>query len=195
MYTEDKLVEVKMISKETKDEGNVPITIWCSFFNYGLGFFGILLIILFSSIATFFNVIISYIVAVWAEKDKDEQQDPKYFNMFWGSILIFVVFTTVRVGTVYMCLLLSSINIHKKMTWKLLRAPSAFFDANPIGRILTRFAKDTAVLDYFLGFILNMATVTIFKVLGIYVMIIISVPWMALTLIINFVSVYFIRKR
>ena len=36
IYTEDKVNKVKMISKETKDEGNVPVTIWCSFFNYGL---------------------------------------------------------------------------------------------------------------------------------------------------------------
>ena len=81
------------------------------------------------------------------------------------------------------------------MTWKLLRAPSEFYDSNPIGRILTRFSKDTAVTDYFLGFILNVAIATSLKILGIYIMIIISVPWMALTLIANFVAVYFIRKR
>ena len=145
--------------------------------------------------AAFFNVIISYIVAIWTEKDKEDQQDSKYFNLFWGSIVIFVIIATLRTGSIYLCLLTSSTNIHKKMAWKLLRAPSAFFDANPIGRILTRFAKDTAVLDYFLGLVLNITLISTFKVIGIYIMILISVPWMAITAIINFILVYFMRKR
>ena len=191
----DKSKEVKIIVDEDKDEGNVPISIWCSFFSYGLGWFGIFIIIILSCIVAFFNVIIIYIVAIWTEKNKDDQQDSKYFNLFWGSIVIFAVISTIRACSIYLSYLYSSNNIHKKMTWKLLRAPSAFFDANPIGRILTRFAKDTAVLDYFLGFILNITSVTTFKVIGIYIMIFISVPWMAITAIINLILVYFMRKR
>ena len=102
IYKEEKPKEVKMIAKETKDEGNVPLTLWCSFFNYGLGFFGLIFIILLSSVVTFFNMIISYIVAVWTEKDKDEQQSSEYFDLFWGSVVIFVILTTVRVGSVYL---------------------------------------------------------------------------------------------
>ena len=81
------------------------------------------------------------------------------------------------------------------MTWKLLRAPSIFCDANPIGRILTRFAKDTVVLDYFVCFILNAALFTLFKVVGIYAITIISVPWMVIPGIINLISAYFMRNR
>ena len=80
------------------------------------------------------------------------------------------------------------------MSWKLLRAPLVFFDANPIGRILTRFAKDTVVLDYFLGLVANIASATGFKVFGIYVVIILSVPWMAIPLVINFIVAYIIRN-
>ena len=140
-------------------------------------------------------MIISYIVAIWTEKDKDDQQDSRYFNMFWGSIVIFVILITIRTGVIYLCYLTSSTNIHKKMTWKLLRAPSAFFDANPIGRILSRFAKDIVILDYFASFILGVAVSTTFKVIGIYIMIFISVPWMAITAVINLILVYFMRKR
>ena len=45
--TKDKSKEVKIIVDEDKDEGNVPITIWCSFFSYGLGLFGIIFILIF----------------------------------------------------------------------------------------------------------------------------------------------------
>jgi ABC-type multidrug transport system fused ATPase/permease subunit len=103
--------------------------------------------------------------------------------------------TFLRSVLIYFSNLLSSKNIHQKAIWNLLRAPSVFFDANPIGRILTRFSKDTMVLDYFLGFILNIVTYCIFKVIGIYVLIMITVPWMAIPGAITLIIIYFIRNR
>ena len=41
----------------------------------------------------------------------------------------------------------SSSNIHREMARRIVRAKIIFFDSNPIGRILTRFSKDMAVLD------------------------------------------------
>ena len=193
--TQDKPKQVKMIVDEDKDEGNVPFTIWCSFFNYGLSFFGIFFIFLFGFSLTFFQISISYIVAIWTKKDKDDQRGSIYFDYFWISVILIVVLLFLRSSSIYMSFLTSSINIHKKMSWKLLRAPSVFFDANPIGRILTRFAKDTVVLDYHIGQTLNIASMAGFKVFGTYIVIIISIPWMALPLILNFLAAFYIRKR
>ena len=192
---QDKPKEVKMIIDEDKDEGKVPLTIWCSFFNYGLSFFGIFVILLSGFALTFFQIIISYIVAVWTKKDKDSQQGSIYFDHFWISVILILVLLFLRSASIYMSFLTSSVNIHKKMSWKLLRAPSVFFDANPIGRILTRFAKDTVVTDYLLGLIVNVTSMTGFKLFGIYVIIVISVPWMAIPLIINFIVAYLVRSR
>ena len=33
------------------------------------------------------------------------------------------------------------------MLWSVIRAPTAFFDANPVGRIISRFTKDTEIVD------------------------------------------------
>ena len=46
LRTTKKSRKVKIIADEDKDEGKVPFTIWCSFFNYGLSFFGIFIILL-----------------------------------------------------------------------------------------------------------------------------------------------------
>ena len=108
---------------------------------------------------TFFQVMINYIVAVWTKKDKDDQQDSIYFDYFWISIIFIMIFSILRPGSIFLSLLISSINLHKRIVWKLLRAPCSFIDSNPIGRILTRFAKDTVVLDYFLAFVLNIASI------------------------------------
>jgi hypothetical protein len=42
---------------------------------------------------------------------------------------------------------MSADNLLTKMTKKVLRARILFFDSNPIGRIITRFAKDMVILD------------------------------------------------
>ena len=43
--------------------------------------------------------------------------------------------------------LLIARQLHNSMLLRVTRAPTSFFDANPLGRILNRFSKDTAVLD------------------------------------------------
>ncbi len=41
----------------------------------------------------------------------------------------------------------STLNIHDTMFWKVLRAPTSFFDKSPVGIILTRFTNDLCTLD------------------------------------------------
>jgi ATP-binding cassette subfamily C (CFTR/MRP) protein 4 len=52
-----------------------------------------------------------------------------------------------REVTILTILLRSNRNLHDKMTEKISRSKMEFFDSNPVGRILTRFSKDTSLLD------------------------------------------------
>jgi hypothetical protein len=74
--------KVDIIDKEMKEEGKIPITLWCTFYNYGCSFAGIFFIIFFSSASIFFNIFINFVVGYWAEKDEDEQENPWYFVVF-----------------------------------------------------------------------------------------------------------------
>jgi len=49
-------------------------------------------------------------------------------------------------------------NMHNAVIEKVLRANILFFDKNPIGRIVTRFSKDLAVLDFMLPFMIIWCT-------------------------------------
>jgi ABC-type multidrug transport system fused ATPase/permease subunit len=127
--------------------------------------------------------------------DKDDQEDPIYFHLYWISAVLCVIFTFLRTSSIYYTILHSSVRIHEKALWKLLRAPSIFFDANPIGRILTRYSKDTVLLDYFFGFVMNIVILTVSKTIGIYALILITVPWMAIPAVFCMIVMYFIRRR
>jgi len=47
----------------------------------------------------------------------------------------------------------ASVRLHNSIFTRLLRAPVAFFDTNPAGRILNRFAKDLGVIDEKIPFV------------------------------------------
>lgn len=80
------------------------------------------------------------------------------------------------------------------MVWRVLRAPVAFFDANPIGAILTRFSKDIAVTDFLLPMLLNATLMNGFKMIVSTIFIIVSVPWNIVTIIVIALPMYLIRK-
>lgn len=68
--------------------------------------------------------------------------------MFAGSIGAYIVLCILRAAIVFWIVHSSVSNMHSAMSEKILRAKILFFDSNPIGRIVTRFAKDVAVLDF-----------------------------------------------
>ena len=58
-----------------------------------------------------------------------------------------IVIMILRAMAVFAIILKSSTGMHKSMTMAVLRADIKFFDSNPIGRVITRFAKDVTVFD------------------------------------------------
>jgi len=82
--------------------------------------------------------------------------------MFGVWILIYVAVTFGRAVVIFYIYIKSTTNMHNKMVERVVRAKILFFDSNPIGRILTRFSKDMAVLD------LLMPTISVFLTFGLF---------------------------
>jgi ABC-type multidrug transport system fused ATPase/permease subunit len=75
----------------------------------------------------------------------------EYVGGYLGFALGFVLLTCVR----SLCNLLSALRasrlIHERTLAAVVRAPVAFFDTTPVGRVLNRFSKDTDEVDFLLS--------------------------------------------
>lgn len=68
-------------------------------------------------------------------------------SIYAGFVAVTILCTTLRAFFFFVAVLRSSEKLHNNMATAILKAPVLFFDSNPIGRILNRFAKDTGCLD------------------------------------------------
>jgi ATP-binding cassette subfamily C (CFTR/MRP) protein 2 len=66
-------------------------------------------------------------------------------------------------------LLSSSSSYYAKMIKSLLRAPISFYDSTPIGKILTRFAKDITVCDLMINMQFTMTVMGGLKVCAVFI--------------------------
>ena len=183
------------ITKEVVDKGELKIKDWWNFYKYGTGVFGFFLIIFSTILGSFLFISISYIVGEWTRKSKKDQQDSGYIHLFYGSILVYFLVIFIRAMMVTVSCLVASKNIHEKMVYKVLRAPIKFFDATPIGRILTRLAQDIAAYDFILPMTMNFVLNNGFRALSILILMIITVPFVAVPAIFALLMMYLIRKR
>ncbi|KAI1287408.1 ATP-binding cassette sub-family C member 4 [Halotydeus destructor] len=98
--------------------------------------------------------------------------------IYSGLILALFVATMFRTMTWFFMCMKASVNLHNRIFIKVLQAPMAMFDNNPVGRILNRFARDLGIIDESLpatGFDLNL---TMCNSVGIIVIIAMVNPWL-----------------
>lgn len=89
----------------------------------------------------------------------------------------------------------SSRNIHNIMAEKVLRAKVSFFDENSVGKIITRFSKDIAIVDIVVPFIALLILNGIFRFISVAISIAIINPWIFLLFAIAVVfGIYFVKR-
>ena len=98
-------------------------------------------------------------------------------------ILLFFLVSFARELTVFNIIIRSNSNLHREMTKKLVRAKIIFFDSNPIGRIITRFSKDMAVLDLIMPNFAIVISYGIFRAFSVSVSLCIVNYWLIIPLV------------
>ncbi|XP_027190692.1 ABC transporter C family member 12-like [Cicer arietinum] len=111
-------------------------------------------------------------LSVWTSQDSTAASQAGYFLFIYALFSFGQV--SVALANSYW-LIISSLRaakrLHDAMLDKILRAPMLFFQTNPVGRIINRFAKDTGDIDTNVFNLMNMFLGQVWQLLSTFVLI------------------------
>ncbi|MED6195162.1 Canalicular multispecific organic anion transporter 1 [Stylosanthes scabra] len=111
-------------------------------------------------------------LSVWTDQDSNSDYNPAYFLAIYALFSFGQVSVTL---TNSYWLIISSLRaakrLHDAMLDKILRAPMVFFQTNPVGRIINRFAKDMGDIDTMVSNIGNQFMGQLWQLLSTFVLI------------------------
>ncbi|GFY48387.1 hypothetical protein TNIN_211863 [Trichonephila inaurata madagascariensis] len=118
------------------------------------------------------------------------------FNLSVYAILVFIVFvlSLLRTTTFFQMCMKASRTLHNKMFRCVLRSPVSFFDSNPVGRVLNRFAKDVGVIDETMPMAALDAVIIFCTLFGIICVVAIVEPLLLLPTFIISLAFIFLRR-
>ena len=137
-------------------------------------------------------------LAKWTELTPSEQKENINFFIYTALSLGTFMLSFVRAFVVLMCALKAAENLHTKMLVAILMAPVRFFDTNPSGRIMNRFARSVGEMDESLPYgVLEFLRFLLLVCSSVLLVSAIN-PWMLLVSIflmtsLTFLAVYFLR--
>jgi ABC-type multidrug transport system fused ATPase/permease subunit len=164
----------KLVKEEEREEGSVAGSAYFHYARAG-GIVVASATFVIQGIGRASEVLSGFWLALWAERAFRADQEGEPFskgttNFYVGIYAVFglvgVLGLTLRAIAIAIHRLRASKQLHNDLTERILRAPVAFFDVTPVGRILNRFAADMDKVDLELTQSLSQGISTIFNVLG-----------------------------
>ncbi|KAF9965387.1 hypothetical protein BGZ73_001450, partial [Actinomortierella ambigua] len=170
----------KQIVKEERNYGAITLHSYLQFFHavgwvFWGGVFGAFLFQ--QAVAVMMNLWLSY----WSSS-KYKLTHWQYIGIYLGLVIGQLVFVYLASMILAFAVAKTGEALHRDALVSVLRARMVFFETTPLGRILTRFSKDVDSLDNTLHSGLNDHIMSAYELLGIVVLLVIVIPWMALAL-------------
>ncbi|KAE9593921.1 putative xenobiotic-transporting ATPase [Lupinus albus] len=111
-------------------------------------------------------------LSVWTDQDSNADYGPEYF-LFIYALLSFGQVSVTLANSYWLTIssLHAAKRLHDAMLDKILRAPMVFFQTNPVGRIINRFAKDMGDIDTNVFNLVNMFLGQAWQLLSTFVLI------------------------
>lgn len=130
---------------EKRQTGAISKRTWLAYIeSLGGGIIAVLFFSVFSITQAIFLVTI-FFVGLWAEADHQEKS--YWYGVVFGLTVATAFCAILRALFSFFLFLRASSNLHRVMLRSVLRATVEFFDTNPLGRILNRFAADVGIVD------------------------------------------------
>ncbi|XP_074647217.1 multidrug resistance-associated protein 1-like isoform X2 [Tubulanus polymorphus] len=171
----------ELTTEEVVETGSVSFSVFASYAKAN-GLFAVIL----TSISYFMFVIMQVFSNIWlswwstdpAEPDGTQNEHEMHIRLgvYGGMGVVQVVFTFgLTLGICYGSLNASRI-LHSKILSGIMRAPMAFFDVTPLGRIMNRISKDMDIVDVNVPLCLRIWLATVSMVLGTIIIVCYSTP-------------------
>eukprot|EP00753_Platysulcus_tardus_P008156 PLAT157.2.p1 GENE.PLAT157.2~~PLAT157.2.p1 ORF type:complete len:1456 (-),score=796.76 PLAT157.2:104-3955(-) len=167
-----------LMTEEDRQTGKVGMR---TFLNY-LKDYGSVLLSLLALLSVSQSVVAlaaSWWLSVWSTDAMS--RDTGFYVAVYGAInggaVVLILFSQLlwRVGG-----LRASRSLHNRMLRRITRAPTAFFDTTPVGRIMNRFSNDTDVLDKKLSGSLGTYVMRMGALITVFIMLIAIMPLLLL---------------
>ncbi|KAL1918432.1 uncharacterized protein VTP21DRAFT_3092 [Calcarisporiella thermophila] len=179
----------RLMTEEERFTGNVDKRVYIAYMK-SAGAYTLSLVFVSLILSQASNIMTSVWLSFWSG-NRFELQGPVYMGVYAGlggaqALLSFVNGIFFAMATA-----LAAERLHSATLNNVLRAPMAFFDTTPLGRIINRFSKDVDAIDNLLGESYRMFLQTLFLVFSIFVLIATIFP-VFLAPIVPLLGIYYI---
>ena len=143
-----------MIIEEEKDSGNIGFDVHKKYLSQSPGLCCNVLTLLIPLTPFLLIGYLRFFISEWSSVSFSEQihQDKRIlFTLMSLASVVSSGLAAFLIGAVFLQL---SNSLHNSMLQQVTHAPMRFFYSNPLGRIINRFSKDTAMADSVIPFLL-----------------------------------------
>lgn len=190
----EKKANALLIKQEERETGIVSVKVLERYKAAMGGFKVVGLLFFFYIAAEVVRLSTSAWLSIWTDETKVKTRGPLFYNGIYAALSFGQVCVTLSNS---FWLVLSSLaaaqRMHDGMLGAMLRAPMGFFHANPVGRIINRFAKDVGDIDRTVALYTNMFLTSVFQLLSTFALIgfVNSISlWAILPLLLAFYAAY-----
>uniref|UniRef100_A0A672S3V6 Cystic fibrosis transmembrane conductance regulator n=1 Tax=Sinocyclocheilus grahami TaxID=75366 RepID=A0A672S3V6_SINGR len=173
---------VHTVAEETRTEGTIGLHMYWKYFRAGANVLMLILLVLLN----FTNVDMLHVSPIG--------NGDLCILCSLGLTGVTVIFSFMRFLIMFNALVNSAETLHNRMFNSILRTPVHFFDINPIGRILNRFAKDIGYLDSLLPWTFVDFIQVFLQIIGVIAVASSVIPWILIPVIPLLIAFLFLRR-
>ena len=184
-----------LIQKEDRSTGTVKFHVWKTYFDATGGTLFVLFAAFVLLLLQGIRIGNDYWLVFWTGNSFPGLSQGQYIGIYVGWGLALALFTYCYGVVLAFGGNRAAKTLHENAISRLLRAPTSFFDATPVGRIINRFSKDQDAIDNTLIEAFKLFLSTAASTIGTFALIISATPWFALPLFPILGMYYFIQRK
>ncbi|KAG6642050.1 ABC transporter C family member 2-like [Carya illinoinensis] len=183
-----------LIKKEERETGVVSLNVLRRYKDALGGLWVVMILFTCYVLTEVLRVSSSTWLSHWTDQGTSAGYNPGFYNLIYASLSFGQVLVTL-VNSYWLIIssLYAARRLHDAMLESILRAPMVFFQTNPLGRIINRFAKDLGDIDRSVATFMNMFLGQVSQLLSTFILIgIVSTMslWAIMPLLVLFYAAY-----